>query len=125
MNGDVSKVGMNRLTLSLEAEVVTVNLRATAIRKQSLPVAGMNLYLLYIITFRVDKRGDAFCAPHAHIMFRAIAPTNYCNCLLHILLFDVILFLHLFSNASISSGSSDEKNISFSVTGCTKPSVFA
>ena len=139
MNRDVGKVGKDRLAFCLEAEVVSVDFASTAIRKQSLPFASMNLYLIYIITRGIDERSNAFRAAHTYIMFRAITATNYCYCLFHLrfdylrftiyLLFnylsDAVFFLHLLSNASISSGSSLEKNISWPVVGCLKPSVFA
>ena len=52
----------------------------------------MNLYLIYYIMYRVDKRGDALRTSHAHVVLCAIASTNYCYYLLHIVMNSISLF---------------------------------
>ena len=80
MNGDVSEVGMNLLAVMHETKVVSIDLRATSIRKQSLPLASMNLYLIYNITRGIDERSYSFCTTHTYVMLRTVTATNYCYC---------------------------------------------
>ena len=73
VDGDVAEVRANALLAVLETEVVAIHNVPCAVGQDGLPVAGMNLYLIYIIARRVEEGRYAFCTAHTHVVLRCIA----------------------------------------------------